>query len=69
MTERTALILVFAAMSVTVLAVMLGLSLLHASDELIGYGGILVGIVWADRAAAVAMHYSRKRDTAEHRRD
>jgi hypothetical protein len=69
MTERTALILVFAAMSVAVLAVMFGLSLLHASDELIAYASILVGLVGADRAATVAVHYSRKRRAAEQRRD
>ena len=69
MSERTALTLVFAAISIAVLAVMVGLILLRASDKVIAFAPLLFGIVGAERAAAVGMHYSRKRRAAEHHRD
>lgn len=69
MTERNALILLFAAMSVVVVAVFVGLRLLGARDEAFTLAILLLGCIWADRASSVVIHYGRKRRAAERRPD
>jgi hypothetical protein len=69
MSERNALILLFAAMSVLVSAVLVGLKLLDARDEVFTLAILLLACLWADRASSVVMHYGRKRRAAERRRD
>jgi hypothetical protein len=67
MTERTAILLVYAAMVVATMTALVGLKALHASNDAIVLVCLVILCVAADTGSRVGLHYANK--SSSKRRD
>jgi len=58
MSERNAILLVFAAAVLFEIGIIVGLAALHANESAIGLGGVLPVIAGGYAVSRVVMHYS-----------